>query len=91
MLLLLPTLILLEVSRSTWKSAVPVQMPMEATLREEGECVVAVEVTRAVQEAAKEGVAFVADEEATYREAVASLRLHDPLMKHPKRHEPSKF
>ena len=91
MLLLLPTLILLEVSRSTWRSADPVQMPMEATLRGEEGCVVAVEVMRAVREAAREGVAFVADEEATYREAVASLRLHDRLVKHPKRHEPSKF
>lgn len=88
MLLSLPTLILLEVSRSTWKSADPVQTHMEAILLEEGVCVVAVEVTKAVQEAVREGVAFVADEEATCQEAVASLRLHDPLVKHSKRHEP---
>lgn len=52
------TLIPLEASRSTWKSADPVQMRMEAILREEGGCVVAAGVTRAVQEAAREGEAL---------------------------------
>ena len=52
------TLILLEASKSTWKSADHVQTRMEAILREEGGCAVAVELTRAVQEAAREEVAF---------------------------------
>ena len=82
MLLSPPTLILLEASRSTWKSADPVQMRMEATSRGEGECAVAVEVTRAVQEAAREGVAFRRMEDAVAilevdEEAVDS-RLHNP-------------
>lgn len=82
-----PILTLLEVSKSTWKSADPVRTRMEETFREEGGCVVVVEVTRAVQEAAREEVALlVADEEQ--REAVASLRLHDALVKHPKGCEP---
>lgn len=83
-----------------WKNADPVQTHMEGTLLEEGVCVVAVEVTRAVQEVAREGAAFrrmeaavamhlVVDEGATWhREAVDNLRLHDLLMKHCKRHEP---
>ena len=58
MLLLPLTPIPLAASRSTWKSADPVQTHMEAISREEGECVVAAEVMRAVQEAAREGVAF---------------------------------
>lgn len=63
--LLLPlTLIPLEASRSTWKSADPVQMRTEVILLGEEGCVVAGEVMRAVQEAAREGVVFlVADEE----------------------------
>lgn len=63
---------------------------MEATLREEGGCVVAVEVMRAVQEVAREGVAFRKMEVAVAMclvEAAANLRLHDPLEKSPKRHE----
>lgn len=58
------TLILLAENRFTWKSADPVQMRMEAILRGEEGCVVAAEVTKDVQEAAREGVVFlVADEE----------------------------
>lgn len=87
----------LEASRSTWKSAGPVQTRMEATLREEVGFVVVVEATRAVQEAAREGVAFrrmeaavaillVADEvETCPREAAANPRLHNPMVKLPKR------
>ena len=62
MLLSPPTLILLEVSRSTLKSADPVQMRTEATLRGEEGCVAAVEATRAVLEAVREGVVEVAIE-----------------------------
>ena len=56
MLLSPPTLILLEASRSTWKSADPVQTPMEATSQEEEGCVVGVGGMRAVLEAARAGV-----------------------------------
>lgn len=62
MLLSPPTLILLEVSRSTSKSVDPVQTRTEATSREEEECVAAVEATRAVLEAVREGVVEVAIE-----------------------------
>lgn len=83
-------LILLEASKSTWKSADPVPTRTAATLRDEAGCVVAVEVTRAVQEAAKGGVVFrrmeavvgmclVVDE---HREA--NPRPHDPLVEYPK-------
>ena len=66
MLLSLLTLIPLGVSRSTWKSADPVQTHMEVTLRGEEGCVVAAEVTTVVQELAREGeVSLVEDEEAT--------------------------
>ena len=90
--LLLPlTLILLGASRFTWKSADPVQMRTVVILLGEEGCVVAGEVMRAVQEAARSGAVFlVVDEEATYhKEAVAKRRLHDLLVKHPKRPEPS--
>ena len=80
MLLSPPTLILLEASRSTWKSADPVQMPMEGISRGGGECVVAVEAMKAVLEVARAGVVEV----TTEREAVGRLRLHDPPVKHPK-------
>lgn len=60
MLLSPPTLILLEVNKSTSKSAGPVQTHTEATSREGGECGVAVEATRAaVLEAVRGGVAEV--------------------------------
>ena len=57
-------------------------MRMEATLREEGGYVVAVEVMRAAQEAAREEVALLVADEGQ-REGVASLKLHDTLVKHP--------
>ena len=59
------TLILLGASRFTWKSADPVQMRMEAILRGEEGCVVAAEATKAVQEAAREGVVLLVADEAT--------------------------
>ena len=85
-------LILLEANKSTWKSADPVRTRMEAILLEEGECVVAVEVTRAVQEAAREEAAFKRMEAAVViaadEEVVANRRLHDPLVECPTLHEP---
>ena len=83
-------LILLEASKSTWKSVDLVQMHMEATLQEEAEYVVAVEPTRAVREVAREEAAFQRMEVVVatcLAEAVAKLRLHDPLGKHPQRYE----
>ena len=62
MLLSPPTLILLEASRFTLKSADPVQTLTEATSREGEECGVAVEATRAVLAAVREGAAEVAIE-----------------------------
>lgn len=41
------------------------QMRMEAILRGEEECVAAAEVTKAVQEVAREGVGFLVVDEAT--------------------------
>ena len=89
------TLILLEANRSTWKSADPVLTRMEATTREEVGCVVAVPVTRAAQEAAREEVILrrmeAAGATAADEEAVASRRLHDTLEKYPKRYHLFKY
>ena len=100
--MLLPTmlrspliLILLEASRSTWKSVDLVQMHMEAILQEEAEYVVAVEPTRAVREVVREEAAFQRMEVVVVAtclaEAVANLRLHDPLGKHLQPHECSNY
>ena len=75
-----PTLILLEASRSTSKSVDPVQTRTEAISPEEVGCVVAVEATRAVLEAVREGAIEVTIEQG----AEVRLRPHDSLVKYSK-------